>query len=85
MSNFEADSGIGPRDHVPLWQRVIEEWRALSDEEKHARRWASIPRSVARSMAIAGEPVDLEWLTALHAQSPIPPLPDRGASITKTA
>ncbi len=54
------------------WQQNIQEWRALSPEEKLRRRWASIPLSVARSFAAAGEPVDLAALEAAHAQRIFP-------------
>lgn len=56
------------------WREAIWRWRALPDEEKHRRRWESIPRSVARSFAIAGEPVDLALLEAEHARQPMPPM-----------
>jgi len=59
------------------WQEAIRQWRALPEEEKHRRRWASIPRSVARSMAFAGEPVDLAKLEAEHVRVPMPPLPSK--------
>ena len=61
---------------------VIRLWRALPAEEKARRRWASIPRHVAQSMAFEGEPVDLAMLEAEHARrsmpttelNPIPPI-----------
>jgi hypothetical protein len=56
------------------WKEVIHRWRALPEEEKHRLRWLSIPRSVARSMAFAGEPVDQELLEAEHARCAMPPL-----------
>ena len=56
------------------WKEVIRQWRALPEAEKHRRRWASIPRSVARSMALEGEPVDLAMLEAEHARQPMPPV-----------
>lgn len=55
------------------WEEAIRQWRALPEAEKHRRRWASIPRSVARSFAFEGEPVDLEMLEAEHAGRPMPP------------
>ena len=54
-------------------QEIIRRWRALPEAEKHRRRWAIIPRSVARSMALEGEPVDLAMLEAEHALQPMPP------------
>ena len=53
---------------------IIRRWRALPEAEKHRRRWASIPRSVARSMALEGEPVDQAMLEAEHARRPMPPV-----------
>jgi hypothetical protein len=49
-----------------VWQQKISQWRKLSPAERKARRWKEIPRQVAASMAFEGEPVDLEWLKALH-------------------
>lgn len=54
------------------WKEVIRQWRALPDDEKHRRRWDSIPRSVALSCAAAGAPVDLGMLEAEHARHPMP-------------
>ena len=54
-------------------QEIIRRWRALPEAEKHRRRWAIIPRSVERSMALAGGPVDLAMLEFEHARQPIPP------------
>ena len=48
------------------WQTKIAQWRKLKPAERKARRWADVPRQVAASMAFEGEPVDLEWLKALH-------------------
>ena len=41
---------------------IIKAWRALPPEERRRRHLESIPRSVANSMAIEGEPVDEQWL-----------------------
>lgn len=57
------------------WKEAIRQWRALPAEEKQRRRWESIPRSVARSFAFAGEPVDVAMLEAVHARYPMPPVP----------
>lgn len=38
------------------------------------RRWESIPRTVAVSMAFEGEPVDLAWLEELHRRMGLPAL-----------
>lgn len=56
------------------WEEAIRQWRALPEEEKHRRRWENIPRSVARSFAFEGEPVDLAMLEAEHARRPMPPV-----------
>jgi hypothetical protein len=60
---------------MPLmdWKEAIRQWRALPETEKHRRRWASIPRSVARSFAFEGEPVDQARLEAEHARQAMPP------------
>jgi hypothetical protein len=55
------------------WKQAIELWRALPAAEKHRCRWNSIPRSVARSFALEGEPVDPQMLEAEHARQPMPP------------
>jgi CRISPR-associated endonuclease/helicase Cas3 len=55
------------------WKRAIAEWRSLSLEEQHRRRWESIPRKVANSFAFEGEPVSLEMLEQEHARRPMPP------------
>lgn len=55
-------------------QEAVRQWGALPEDEKLRRCWASIPRSVAPSMAFAGEPVDLAMLEAAHARRPMPPL-----------
>lgn len=59
------------------WKEAIRQWRALPEEEKQRRRWASIPRHVARSFAFEGEPVDLAMLEAEHARHPMPAVPPR--------
>ena len=48
------------------WHQNISQWRKLSPAERKARRWKKVPEQVAASMAFEGEPVDLEWLKALH-------------------
>lgn len=58
----------------------VERWRALHEEERLRRRWQSIPRNVAESMAFEGEPVDLAWLEERHRRMGPPalskPLPE---------
>ncbi len=60
------------------WITAIKLWRALPEEEKARRRWANIPRSVAASMAFAGQPVSLAVLEAEHAKRPMPSVRPRG-------
>ncbi len=68
------------------WQRVVARWRALSPEEKHRRRWASIPRLVASSFAFEGEPIDLAALEAEHARQAMPPVtPSQSAKGASTS
>ena len=40
------------------WEQAIEYWRQLPEAERRRRRLAAIPRHVALSMAVEGEPVD---------------------------
>ena len=63
------------------WKQAIERWRALPAAEKHRRRWTAIPRSVARSFALEGEPVDQAMLEAEHAHQPMPPDTCKPASV----
>lgn len=44
------------------WIEAIERWRRLPAEERKRRRLEAIPRHVANSMAMEGEPVDEEWI-----------------------
>lgn len=43
-------------------QKAINRWRSLPMEERQRRHLEAIPRHVANSMAMAGEPVDEVWL-----------------------
>ena len=61
----------------------LERWRALTEEERLRRRWQSIPRSVADSMAFEGEPVDLAWLEELHRRMG-PPVSSKPGPRTST-
>lgn len=54
------------------WIEAIRQWQALPEEEKLRRRWESIRRSVERSFAFEGEPVDLAMLEAGHARRAMP-------------
>jgi len=44
------------------WRAVVAAWQELSPDEQLQRRLARIPEKVARSMAFAGEPVNIEML-----------------------
>jgi hypothetical protein len=61
-----------PRMRRMDWKQAIARWRSLPPQERQRRRWAAIPRNVARSMAFEGEPVSLEALEAEHARHPMP-------------
>ena len=52
----------------------IRQWKALSPDRKLRLRWEAIPLNVARSMAFEKEPVDLEFLRAIHARTEPPAL-----------
>ena len=44
------------------WIQATERWRSLPEEERRRRHLQAIPRHVANSMAMEGEPVDEEWI-----------------------
>ena len=44
------------------WIEAVERWRKLPLEERRRRHLESIPRHVANSMAMEGEPVDEECI-----------------------
>lgn len=44
------------------WMQAVERWRKLPAEERRRRHLEAIPRHVANSMAMAGEPVDEQWI-----------------------
>ena len=44
------------------WMEAIERWRRLPEEERRRRHQEAIPRHVANSMAMEGEPVDEAWI-----------------------
>ena len=62
------------------WMEAVERWRSLTEDERRRRRLEAIPRHVANSMAMEGEPVDEAWIRerlARHIQPPAtskPPL-----------
>jgi len=51
---------------------VIAAWRSLPKRRRLEILWEKIPEQVADSMAFEREPVDLEWIKALHARIPLP-------------
>jgi hypothetical protein len=53
---------------------TIRRWRALTPERKMQLRWEAIPLNVARSMAFEREPVDIQTIRAIHAQTEPPAL-----------
>lgn len=46
----------------PKLKEVIRRWRALPEEERRRIHQEAIPRHVANSMAMEGEPVDEAWI-----------------------
>ena len=44
------------------WIEAIERWRGRLPEERRRRHLGAIPRHVANSMAMEGEPVAEEWI-----------------------
>ena len=44
------------------WMKAVEQWRSLTNEERRRQHLEAIPRRVANSMAMEGEPVDEEWI-----------------------
>ena len=62
------------------WMQATEHWRSLPPEERRRRHLEAIPRHVANSMAMEGEPVDEAWIRArlarhIAACSPSPSQP----------
>ena len=51
------------------WIEAVERWRALSPEERRHRHLEAIPRHVANSMAMEGEPVKEAWIQGRLAHS----------------
>ena len=44
------------------WKEAIERWRRLTPDQRLRRHLEAIPRHVANSMAMEGEPVDEAWI-----------------------
>ena len=55
------------------WIEAIEHWRSLPEEERRRRHQKAIPRRVANSMAMEGEPVDEAWIRERLARRVQPP------------
>ena len=55
------------------WMKAVERWRSLSPEERRRRHLEAIPRHVANSMAMEGEPVDEAWIRERLARRIRPP------------
>ena len=72
----------------PDWMQAIERWRLLRPEERLRRHWQAIPRHVANSMAMEGEPVAESVIRARLAdrnreiEALKPPVPDRKSGET---
>ena len=52
---------------------IIGRWRSLPPEERRRRHVEAIPRHVANSMAMEGEPVDEAWIRERLARRTRPP------------
>ena len=55
------------------WMKAVERWRSLPPEERRRRHLEAIPRHVANSMAMEGEPVDEAWIRERLARRIRPP------------
>ena len=55
------------------WEKAIERWRNLPPDERRRRHLEAIPRRVANSMAMEGEPVDEAWIRERLAHRGPPP------------
>ena len=44
------------------WMEAVKRWRRLPPEERRRRHLEAIPRHVANSMAMEGEPVNEAWI-----------------------
>ena len=55
------------------WLEIIVRWRSLPPEERRRRHVEAIPRHVANSMAMEGEPVDEAWIRERLARRIPPP------------
>ena len=62
------------------WKEAIQHWRTLSPGERKRRHLQAIPRHVARSMAMEGEPVDETCLRERLAHLIPPPDPSKPSS-----
>ena len=55
------------------WMEAVDRWRSLSREERRRRHLEAIPRHVANSMAMEGEPVSEAWIRERLARRIQPP------------
>ena len=55
------------------WMEAVDRWRSLSPEERRRRHLEAIPRHVANSMAMEGEPVNEAWIRERLARRIPPP------------
>ena len=59
------------------WMEAVDRWRSLSPEERRRRHLEAIPRHVANSMAMEGEPVSEAWIRERLARRIQPPATSR--------
>ena len=62
------------------WMEAVERWRRLSPEERRRRHLEAIPRHVANSMAMEGEPVNEAWIRGRLARRIQPPVTSKRPS-----
>ena len=55
------------------WMEAVQRWRELPPEERRRRHLEAIPRHVANSMAMEGEPVSETWIRGRLARRVQPP------------
>ncbi len=66
------------------WEEAIRNWRALPEEERRRLHLAAIPRHVANSMAMAGEPVDEDWIRQRLARRIARRMPDPRRTVSNS-
>ena len=63
------------------WTEAVKRWRSLPEAERRRRHQEAIPRHVANSMAMEGEPVDETWIRerlSSRIRPPASPAPRSG-------